>query len=264
MCLRFFVNLDPLLMLIRGLIGVGLIISYCHPAKAMELPAKTLRFAVYTTNSSAPFYHLDEQENYIGILPTLLNKAAAIAGIHIDFVAIDRRGAEIAIYNGDVDALILSKEWATYPDRIVFSAPMYDFNEYFFSLSPFAKGERPPDWLAGKSVCVRRDYVYPLLDPLLESGAIKVIYLSDYPAMFDMLQSGRCETVYMNEHEARWLAGQKKIQIRLYRSPAYLDSVGSTIAVRPQWQAFLPVFNQLVISMTDSGEMQKLLERSLQ
>lgn len=225
-----------------------------------KMPAKVFRFAAYSTKSSAPFFHQDDRGNYIGVVPSLMAKAAALAGIKVEYVPIDRRGAEFAVYNGDADGMILSRAWAKRPDKVLFSKPIYDLNKYFFSLTPLAKGATPVDWLAGKSVCLRQHYIYPRLQPLIDAGALLPVYLTDFPLMLELLQSGRCETVYMNEHKAQWLIQQKKVQIRVFRSARYWDSVKSSIAVGRQWQAFLLLFNQQVAKIQQTNALKAYIQ----
>lgn len=234
------------------------------PAAASDLPSKSFRFAVYTTNTAAPFFYHDDQGKLVGIIPDILSEVASAMGVELEYVVTNRKRAEMSLYSGSIDGILLSSEWAQRPGQVLFSKSFFTVEEYVYSYTPFYPGDAVEDWIKDKSVCLRQDYVYPALATFIENERFTPVYLSDFPVMFEMLSSGRCQLAYMAEHKASWLLNRYQPSAKLYRSPEALDAVGSTIAVGKQWQGFLTAFNQHIQDRNSSDKMQDIIDNSYQ
>ena len=97
-------------------------------------------------------------------MPDILVEAARRAGRQVVFEMEERKRAEQRIYRGQADGLILTREWAEKPNSLIFSKPFFIHQAFLLSKTSFDAGEGIAQWLAGKTVCTRVNYVYPLLD----------------------------------------------------------------------------------------------------
>lgn len=219
-------------------------------------------FLVYF-NTTAPFAYRDEaQQRFVGIVPDILREAADAAGIDVVFYYASRKGAEQAMYEGQADGILLSSAWAEYPQRLVFSDPMFLQKEYLYSLTPFSRKTLSEE-VTDKVVCTRQNYKYPAMRSLFQSGQSLRNDLSSHAEMLEMLLQGRCDYAYLSEFRALWLLSKHKEARRVYRSDYALDTVPLTLAMNPRRTDFLVALNKHIAYLNRSGMMQSILDENL-
>ena len=204
-------------------------------------------------------YQEANSQQVVGLVPDLIRDFFSHEQIQVEFILDNRRGAEHRLYSGDVDAMLMAREWAVEPEQLMFSDPVIVHRDYLFSMRPFNDKHKPEQWLADKKVCTRQYYVYEALEPHFLKSGTKRIDSSSELAQLRMLQNGRCDYAYLNEHVAKWIASHQLSDAALYQSPLGFGMVGLTIAFHPRWQAYLPGLNQYLQKARQQGLIEEKL-----
>ncbi|MDZ7902686.1 MAG: hypothetical protein U5L01_09145 [Rheinheimera sp.] len=85
------------------------------------------------------------------MIPSLINEFFQRQGISLSYVIDNRKGAEHRLYAGDVDAMLLAKNWTEHPELLVFSDPVIMHRDFLFATKPFTANTAPANWLANAS-----------------------------------------------------------------------------------------------------------------
>lgn len=230
--------------------------------KATAAP-QSIRFVLYYPQVPPYMYTNQDSAAVQGVVPQILQEFFAAQQIAIEYVIDNRKGAEYRLYRGDVDAMLLTRTWAQYPEKLLFSAALLEHRDFLFSTTPFKTNSTIDDWLHNGSICTRQYYVYEALQPYFERSTKRVDASSEL-AQMRMLQSGRCQYAYMNEHVARWLQQSQFPQQTFYRSPQSFGNVGLTIAFHPRWQWLMPALDKFLRDATTQSKVQRLLHEETQ
>ncbi|MBU1435892.1 MAG: transporter substrate-binding domain-containing protein [Gammaproteobacteria bacterium] len=222
--------------------------------------AKKLKFVLYYPQIPPYMYQDAHTQKVVGVIPDLIEDFFKQQQVSVEFILDNRRGAELRLYSGDVDAMLIAREWAVNPAQLIFSEPVLAHRDFLFSLQPFAASDTPAKWLADKKVCTRQYYVYDALEPFFIKNGTQRIDASSELAQLRMLQNGRCDYAYLNEHVAKWIALHQLSDAPLYQSPLEFGMVGLTIALHPQWQAYLPGLNQYLQKAREQGLIDEKLD----
>lgn len=250
-------------------IGVWLLCAMALPAaSAAKQPpddvadSKTLRFVVYYPDFP-PYIFTTIDGEVSGIVPDLLAPFFHQQQLEVDYLLDNRAGAEQRLYRGEVDAMMLSPEWAINPEQLVFSSQIIAYDDYFFARTP-EEAVSEPQQLSGKRVCTREYYVYPTLEALFSSGKLLRVDASSQEAQLRMVLSKRCDLAYLNDLIAHWLLQQNYSAVSLYKSPLLIGKSGLTIALNPSWQPLLLALNQYLQQQQASGEVERVIARYVQ
>ncbi len=249
-------SLHGMLWLLCGIALAATATGAAPPVDA-DTGRKTLRFVVYYPHFP-PYIFTDAAGEVSGIVPDLLAPFFTQQQINVDYLLDNRAGAEQRLYRGDVDAMMLSPEWAKQPEQVIFSSSIIAYDDYLFARSA-AEAVLQPTQLAGKKICTREFYVYPALEPLFSSGELFRVDSSSQEAQLRMLLSKRCDLAYLNDLVASWLLQHHFATVILYRSPLFIGKSGLTIALNPGWQALLPALNSYLQQQQDSGAVQRVI-----
>lgn len=221
--------------------------------------AEKLKFVLYYPQVPPYMYQEGNGQKVVGLVPDLIRDFFSPEHIQVEFILDNRRGAEHRLYSGDVDAMLMAREWAVYPDQLLFSEPVIAHRDFLFSMQPFNAKHKPEQWLAGKKVCTRQYYVYDALEPHFRKSGTQRIDSSSELAQLRMLQNGRCDYAYLNEHVAKWIASHQLSAVTLHQSPLEFGLVGLTIAFHPRWQAYIPGLNQYLQKAREQGLIDEKL-----
>ncbi|HEX5793304.1 MAG TPA: transporter substrate-binding domain-containing protein, partial [Rheinheimera sp.] len=160
------------------------------PAKAqpalLNNTSPVLRFVVYYPHFPPYIYMEPPQNQVIGIIPDLLAPLFQQLGISVEYLLDNRAGAEKRLYKGDVDAMMLSADWATHPEQLLFSDAIIPYHDYLFARSE-QELQQLPQQLHGKKICTREYYVYPELEPLFSADTLVRIDSSSQEAQLRMV-----------------------------------------------------------------------------
>jgi polar amino acid transport system substrate-binding protein len=216
---------------------------------------EAFRFAVYEPGFPPFIYIEDKQSDITGIVPRLMVDFAGEQQISVEYVMDNRKGGEQRLYDGSVDAMLISPEWAKHPDQLLFTDAILPYDDYLFTR---ATGDNQSP-LPGSTVCTREYYVYPTLEEAFKRGAMLRLDASSQQAQLRMLEKSRCDFAYINDLVAYWLIGRHFPTLKLTKIPDYKASTALKIALNPRWKSHLPALNAFIKRSKDSGKLNQIV-----
>lgn len=235
------------------------LLSWATAVKA-EPKGADLKFVLYYPQVPPYMYQDEKTEKVVGLVPEILQDFFQQQNISVQYVADNRTRAEHRLYQGDVDAILLAKEWTQHPEQLLFSEPLLEHQDYLFSRQPMAAQGQLADWVKGKAICTRQYYVYDALTPFFQTNETARVDSSSEMTQLKMLLNGRCDFAFMNEHVANWLLHHHFPDQQLYRSAKGFSPVGLTVAFHPRWKPQLAAFNQYVREQRQQGIIAQWLK----
>lgn len=239
----------------RCLLLVWLLLALL-PAFASTAPG-SLRFVVYHPHFPPYIYSDGAANTVVGIIPELLAPFFLAEGIKVEYLYDNRAGAEQRLYQGEVDAMMLSPDWARQPDKLIFSVGIMPYNDYLFARTA-EDVVQSVDQLQDKTICTREYYVYPKLQPLFAKGTLLRLDSSSQEAQLRMVLNKRCDLVYMNDLIVYWLTAQKFAAVQMYPATIAVAQSELKIALNPRWQPLLPRLNAFLLQQQLNGEVQRI------
>lgn len=225
-----------------------------------EAKQTDLKFVLYYPQVPPYMYQDENTDKVVGLVPEVLQDFFQQQNIRVQYVADNRTRAEHRLYQGEVDAILLAKEWTQHPDQLLFSEPLLEHQDYLFARQPIAAQGQLADWVKGKAICTRQYYVYDALTPFFKSDETARVDSSSELTQLKMLLNGRCDFAFMNEHVANWLLHHHFPDQQLYRSAEGFGPVGLTVAFHPRWKPQLAAFNQYLAEQRQHGTIAQWLK----
>lgn len=239
------------------LLGVLLLIL---PLLCTGSEAHILRFVVYHPHLP-PYIYNDSADNaVVGIIHELLTPFFRQQNIRVEYLYDNRAGAEQRLYKGEVDAMMLSPDWAKQPDKLLFTDGVMPYRDYLFARTK-QEVSTSAGQLQGKTICTREYYVYPILEPLFAGGVLLRLDSSSQEAQLRMVLNKRCDLVYMNDLIVYWLAEQKFDRVQLYPTDLLMAQSQLHIAFNPRWREVLPKLNAYLMQQQQNGELHRIIQR---
>jgi polar amino acid transport system substrate-binding protein len=227
---------------------------------ACSVKANTaVKFLVWA-DDLAPILYLEPQtKDYKGIVAEIFSAI----DIPVIFSKFNRNRGEDALYMGEMDVTILSREWLKHPDKLVYSVPIYVHKDFLYATHPIS--DQPlVDLLRDKLICTRRGYVYPKIDYLFKDKVSQRIDSHIENSQFEMLLRERCDFLVTNEFVGQWIIAKNNWGKDIYRSKFPIDEVDFTFAIHPRNTIFLDLLNQHINQLKQSGELQKIINQQRQ
>ncbi|MBN7824167.1 transporter substrate-binding domain-containing protein [Bowmanella dokdonensis] len=233
-----------------------LIAFFCPFVLAVE----PLRLAIYLPSFPPYMFFTPERAEPQGIVVDLLTLFSAEESLQLEFVADNRKGGEQRLYNGEVSAMILSPDWVSHPDRLIFSQPILPYNDYLFRL------QRPDNTeiMQGSTICTREYYVYPNLTDLFDSQYLLRVDATGEASLLKMLENGRCDYAYIHDQTAYWLIGREFPQLKLQKLSSYMAEDAIRLAFHPRWQPVLQRLDSFIDRLREGGELETLRKNYVQ
>lgn len=235
------------------------LLSWATGAQA-EPKAADLKFVLYYPQVPPYMYQDEKTEKIVGLVPEVLQDFFQQQNIRVQYVADNRTRAEHRLYQGEVDAILLAKEWTQHPEQLLFSEPLLEHQDYLFARQPMAAQGQLADWVKGKAICTRQYYIYDALTPFFKTNETARVDSSSEMTQLKMLLNGRCDFAFMNEHVANWLLHHHFPDQQLYRSAKGFNPVGLTVAFHPRWKPQLAAFNQYLAEQRQQGTIAQWLK----
>ena len=216
-----------------------------------------LKLAVYLPQSP-PYMFIDPNSGDVtGILPDIIASFANSNDLQFEYKYLNRVRAEHELYDGRSDVSLLSPAWVKHPDKLVFSKPLFQTSDRFYSLTSIDNNFV----LNGQTVCTREFYRYPVFDQLVDDKKVKRMDSESEVVQLRMLLSKRCDLVYMNEWIADYMRNNLYSFATIYSSSLTFDKSNGVLAFNPKWQAHLPKFNQFIDKIKKNGQLTQIIER---
>ena len=228
------------------------LVSWATAVQA-EPKGADLKFVLYYPQVPPYMYQDEKTQKVVGLVPEVLQDFFQQQNIRVQYVADNRTRAEHRLYQGEVDAILLAKEWTQHPDQLLFSEPLLEHQDYLFARQPMAAQGQLADWVKGKAICTRQYYVYDALTPFFQTNETARVDSSSEMTQLKMLLNGRCDFAFMNEHVANWLLHHHFPNQQLYRSAKGFSPVGLTVAFHPRWKPQLAACNQYLADQRQQG-----------
>lgn len=233
-------------------------VSVCSPAFASA--GKTLTFYTWSEDL-APILSLKSSGNGrvpSGIVVDVLSGWSAQQGHTIKYTLHNRVRGEEALYAGEVDMTILSREWLVHPDKLLFSLPLYEHREYLFALE-HPESSVLPEMLDDTLICTHRGYRYPSLQKYFELGIARRVESHDEFALFGMLDKGRCDFAVSNELVAEHVIERHGWQSRFLMIRPPLEKISFTLALHPDNAALLPSLNAHIEQLNHTRKLSQII-----
>ena len=220
-----------------------------------------MRFVLYYPQVPPYMYKPDSNVAVQGVIPDLLNAFFQRSDVNVEYIEDNRQRAELKLYEGTLDMMVLSEKWSQQPEKLLFSSTVITHRDYLYTLAP--DKVQALSALEGQTICLRRHYIYTGLEQALASGHLLRLNANSEFDQMNMLINGRCDFAYMNEHVAQWLMQHHFANSELYRSDYIVDETGLTLALSKKWRWLLPQLNAFLQQAQQSGLTNQLLQRHI-
>lgn len=237
-----------------------LAVSLCAAAAQTPATPAELKFVLYYPQVPPYMYQDENTQKVVGLVPEILQDFFQQQKIRVQYVVDNRTRAEHQLYQGEVDAILLAKEWTQQPDKLLFSEPLLEHKDYLFARQPMAEQAQLSDLIKGKAVCTRQYYIYEALEPFFNNNETARVDSSSELTQLKMLLNGRCDYAFINEHVANWLLHHHFPDESLYRSAQGFNPVALTVAFHPRWKPQLAAFNRYLHEQQQQGTITQWLK----
>lgn len=224
---------------------------------------KTLDFAVVFVEEP-PFIYHNQTDTYRGVIPDIMQALGNELSLTLNYIPTPRKGLEDRIASGRADVAWLSPDWVNDETKMVFSKSLFKHKEYLYSLVEFDKNASVEDWVTGKTICIRQDYRYPVLEPFFEAGIAGPIRVSSQVPLMALLLKNRCDLLYMNEHRAVWMHRNEGSIQPIHRTELPLEMTPMALMFNLSWKDAMPDVNTAIRKLEQSGQISNILQKHLQ
>lgn len=230
------------------------------PSKGGMPPGKTLKLNV--SPSGYPPYLIVNGDNYSGIIWDVVNRVAERAGFSVSAVRVPRKRVDNLLMEGYLDATPRAREWTADPDRFLFTDPVVNVEEVFFSTngSPFRYDG--PESLEGKTLVTHLGYRYPAVQELFNADQAHRFDVSRDRDMFRyLLYSDKFDAAIADRLVGQWILLSEGLQGQFRMSDDNISQYGFRLMLRKDWENFARLFNQELQALKANGELEEILSR---
>lgn len=200
-----------------------------------------------------------------GIMPDVFRAACARAGYAADFQFFPEKRAQMLLAQGLVDAYPKSPEWMDEPSDYLWSDPVQEVGDIIVYRRAEPVRLSSIKDLIGKSIGTMHGYVYPTLDRLIESGAIRTYTATCTKHLLLMLARKHVDGIVTPRHVAEWII----------RNDPELDSAVFAFSEKPVdsapygfafvrgkgWEPFIETLNHELAAMRRDGRLKAILNK---
>jgi ABC-type amino acid transport substrate-binding protein len=204
--------------------------------------------------------HTGTISDYHGVMVDVLGSLPQAVKPEIDVILSSRRRGEKELYEGNIDFTILSPKWLEFPEKLIFTLPIYVHKEYLYDSKPIPDSAIE-ELIRGKRVCTRSGYKYPGISRFIESGATTRLDAKDEHSQFKLLLRGRCDFVLTNEFAANKVIKKNNLEANIWASKVTIDETGYRLAFHPKHKEFVDIMNKHITNLLQSGELEQFIKR---
>jgi len=224
-----------------------------------------LLFVVSFPGSAPYLYQEPDNENYLGIIPDILNALTNMEQINIRFVANSRKRSEEYLYQRKADMMLISKSWLRYPEKLIATVPLHQHRSFLYQTAKFSDNFSLKNNSKRKKVCTRKGFVYPHLAPYFKNKKLVRIDSSSQTTTIKMLFKKRCDLVILSEYHALTIM---KLPIfnnkKLFRSPHPISVVPLNIVLRPELSHVKALLDVHINELKKSGQLKRIVSEYIQ
>ncbi len=227
---------------------------------ANESDQKIFQFNI--SPNGYPPYMIVNQEAPSGIMWDVVSLISQRLGYKIVARKIPRKRVDQMLLDGYIDGTPRAIEWTHEPENFLFTDPVVDIQEVFFTPKHHKETYHSPEDLFSKTVVAHLGYVYPELQPHFESGAIKRFDVSRDRDMFNFLLHGdRFDAAVADLLVGKWILKNEGMQDQFTVSAGEISSHGFRVMLRKDSQPFVDKFNAELARIRENGELKAILAK---
>lgn len=230
------------------------------PSEDGAPPDQTLRLNV--SPSGYPPYLIVEGESYSGIVWDVVNRIADKAGFEVLAVQVPRKRVNNLLLDGYLDATPRAREWTANPENFLFTDPVVDVEEVFFTRKDSEFRYEGPESLKDKTLVTHLGYRYPTVQELFNTGHTHRFDVSRDRDMFRyLLYSEEFDAAIADRLVGQWIILSEGLQGQFKMSDDNISQYGFRLMLRKDWGAFANLFNQELRTLKANGELDEILSR---
>lgn len=241
--------------------SIILFFIFLLPFSAQSKEKEGLTLAVYLPQSPPYTFIEPLTGEFTGIVSDILKGFAEQHNLNFKYKYLNRIRAEKSLYSGSTDVSLLSAEWVQFPDKLIYSKPLYTNGDKFYSIKEIKNSPSNLSALEGKTICTREYFRYRLFDQYVKKRLVNRMDTSSEINQFRMLLSNRCDFAYMNEWVANYILKSEFPNTKLYSSDETYDTSHGILAFTPKWQPYMARFNAYTKELKRSGKLAEIVER---
>lgn len=219
---------------------------------------KVFRFNI--SPNGYPPYMIVDQDAPSGIMWDVVSLISERLGYQIVAEKIPRKRVDQMLLDGYIDGTLRAVEWTHEPEKFLFTEPVVDVQEVFFTPKGASQTYHSPEDLVSKTVVTHLGYIYPALERHFKSGAIKRFDVSQERDMFNFLLHGdRFDAAVVDLLVGKWVLKNEGLQDQFTASSGGISSYGFRVMLRKECLPFVNKFNVELARIRESGELEAIL-----
>lgn len=225
---------------------------------ALASGEKVFRFNI--SPNGYPPYMIVDQGAPSGIMWDVVSLITERLGYDISARQIPRKRVDQMLLDGYVDGTSRAIEWTHKPGNFLFTDPVVEIQEVFFTPKDAGETYHSPEDLYSKTLVTHLGYLYPELQPHFESGAITRFDVAQDRDMFRFLLHGdRFHAAVVDLLVGKWILKKEGLQDKFTISSGDISSYGFRVMVRKDFQTFVDAFNAELARIRENGELAAIL-----
>lgn len=219
---------------------------------------KTFRFNI--SPNGYPPYMIVDQDAPSGIMWDVVSLISERLGYQIVAGKIPRKRVDQMLLDGYIDGTSRAIAWTHEPENFLFTEPVVDIQEAFFTPKHSGQTYHSAEELFSKTVVTHLGYLYPELQPHFDSGNIKRFDVSRDKDMFQFLLHGdRFDAAVVDLLVGKWILKNEGLQDQFTVSSEGISSYGFRVMLRKESQPFVDAFNAELARIRENGELEAIL-----
>jgi len=219
---------------------------------------KTFRFNI--SPNGYPPYMIVDQDEPSGIMWDVVSLISERLGYQIVAEKIPRKRVDQMLLDGYIDGTSRAIAWTHEPEKFLFTEPVVEIQEVFFTPKHTGQTYHSPEELFSKTVVTHLGYLYPELQPHFESGDIKRFDVSRDRDMFRFLLHGdRFDAAVVDLLVGKWILKNEGLRDQFTVSSGGISSYGFRLMLRKDSQPFVKAFNAELARIRENGELEAIL-----
>lgn len=219
---------------------------------------KIFRFNI--SPNGYPPYLIVNQDAPSGIMWDVVSLISERLGYQVVAQKVPRKRVDQMLLDGYIDGTSRAEEWVRNPENFLFTEPVVDIQEVFFTPKQAGETYHSPEDLFSKTLVTHLGYLYPALQPHFKSGAINRFDVSRDRDMFSFLLHGeRFDAAVADLLVGKWILKNEGMRDQFTASSGGISSYGFCVMVRKGSQPFVDEFNAELARIRENGELNAIL-----
>jgi len=245
-------------------INIFILILFSWSLNISQSVADEIKFNI-GKDAYPPYIILEDEKVSSGIIYDILNIITNKYGHTVTFFQIQRKKVDFTLNENETDATAAMHNWQPEDSNYIFTDVIIKMKNVFFYVTEYdLKFERLED-LHGKKFKTHIRYLYPELEELMKNGLIRRYdEYTELEMLNKLLQSdGKFDASILDERVGLWLMGSELVSNKFSIAEKSLGSYEYKIMFHKKWEKFVSTFNNELVKMKESGELDKIISKYL-